>query len=494
MTTKRIFITMAAFIVCMKLLAQSPVGFYPKENAHNINIDTHLIIEFDQLVKAGTKGIVTVFDKTTNKVVDKIDMSLPAGPTEGQPVNPHATYTPVPYIYKSEHITNRNTRPGTPSGAAKEDKRKYQKTIIGGFSDAFHFYPVICHGNKATVYLHNNMLDYGHEYEIKIGKGVIEGWNGKKSWKFTTKATAPSTDKSQVVVAADGSGDFSTLQGAMDWMPDSLPSEASRKTVFVKNGDYEELVYFRNKRFVTIQGESMDGVVVHYPNNEVFNPHPVDIKTNEVKGTFPSRRAAVAADNCADMIFKNITFKTDCKGQAEGFLLNGERNFSENVHVIGDGDALQANGSAYWLNCIIDGGGDTVLGRGPSYFNHCTISTHGPFMWIRNTAENHGNIFNDCTFKGLGENAVIARLPANHGKSYPHSECVLLNCTLDGVPAIGFEPVAEPTVTLLEFNSHDKDGKAIDVSRRHQYVRQLDAIKDAELIGKYADARWVLNW
>ena len=41
MTTKRIFITMAAFIVCMKLLAQSPVGFYPKENAHNINIDTH---------------------------------------------------------------------------------------------------------------------------------------------------------------------------------------------------------------------------------------------------------------------------------------------------------------------------------------------------------------------------------------------------------------------------------------------------------------------
>ncbi len=116
------------------------------------------------------------------------------------------------------------------------------------------------------------------------------------------------------------------------------------KTVFVKNGDYEELVYFRNKRFVTIQGESMDGVVVHYPNNEVFNPHPVDIKTNEQKGTFPSRRAAVAADNCADMIFKDITFKTDCKGQAEGFLLNGERNFAENVHVIGDGDALQVNG------------------------------------------------------------------------------------------------------------------------------------------------------
>ena len=44
---KRIFITLAGFIVCMKLMAQSPVGFYPNDNAHNINIDTHLIIEFE---------------------------------------------------------------------------------------------------------------------------------------------------------------------------------------------------------------------------------------------------------------------------------------------------------------------------------------------------------------------------------------------------------------------------------------------------------------
>lgn len=493
---KRIFVSTAGFFACMQLMAQSPTSFYPRENALDVNVDTRLVIEFDKAVKVGTKGTITVTDKTIRKVVDRIDLSIPAGPTEGQPKNPKAVYTPVPYVYKVANITNRNTRPGTPSGAAKKDKRKFQKNIIGGFSDAFHFYPVICHGNKATIYLHNNMLEYGHEYEVRISKGTIEGWNGKKSWKFATKKSAPSAERSRVVVAADGSGDFSTLQGAMDWMPDSLPSEDSRKTVFVRNGDYEELVYFRNKRFVTIQGESMEGVVVHYPNNEVFNPHPVDIKTNEKKGTFPSHRAAVAADNCSDMIFRDITFKTDCKGQAEGFLLNGERNFSENVHVVGDGDALQANGSAYWLNCIVVGGGDTVLGRGPSYFNHCTLSSHGAFMWIRNTKENHGNIFNDCTFKGLGKDAVIARLPDNKGSNYPDAECVLLNCTLEGVPSEGFGPVAESasTAVLLEFNSHDTDGKPTDVSKRNKYVRQLDAVKDARTIGKYSDASWVLNW
>ena len=145
---------------------------------------------------------------------------------------------------------------------------------------------------------------------------------------------------------------------------------------------------------------------------------------------------------------------------------------------------------------IIDGGGDTILGRGPSYFNHCIISSYGAFMWIRNTKENHGNIFNDCTFKAMSQYAMIARLPDNKGKNYPDAECVLLNCTLDGVPSEGFGPIAESasTAKLYEFNSHSNDGKNIDVSGRDKHVKQFDAIKDAELIGKYSDAQWVLGW
>ena len=65
---KRFFILTVGFIVCMKLMAQSPVSFYPQENAQDINIDTHLVIEFDKAVKAGGKGIITVTDKTTRKV------------------------------------------------------------------------------------------------------------------------------------------------------------------------------------------------------------------------------------------------------------------------------------------------------------------------------------------------------------------------------------------------------------------------------------------
>lgn len=50
------------------------------------------------------------------------------------------------------------------------------------------------------------------------------------------------------------------------------------------------------------------------------------------------------------------------------------------------------------------------------------------------------------------------------------------------------------TAVLLEFNSHDKEGKTIDISKRNKYVRQLDGIKDAGVIGRYSNASWVLNW
>ena len=471
----------------------------PENGAVDVNIDTHLTLTMSEDVVIGQKGYITVYDKKTGKLVDRLDMSIPAGPTMGQPKNPDAQYTPVPYVYKSQNVTNRNTKAGTPSGVNAWDKRRYQLDIIGGFSDGFHFYPIISHGKTLTIYLHHNMLEYDHEYYVTIDKGVIsgfEGIKGKKGWTFKTKAKAPSPTQRQLIVAADGSGDFSTVQGAMDFIPDSVASEQDRYHVFVKNGEYEELVYFRNKRFVTIEGESRDGVVVHYPNNEVFNPHPADIKTNEVKGTFPSRRAAFAADNCSDLIFRNMTVKTDCKGQAEGLLVNGERLFFENIHIIGDGDALQANGSCYWQNCRIDGGGDTILGRGPSFFNHCTITSRGAFMWIRNTEENHGNVFVDCHLKGLSEHAEIGRLPNNSGKNYPHAECVLLNCTLESIPAAGWGRIDESakTATILEFNSHDIDGKPTDVSQRHPLMRQLDPVHDAELIGRYSDSKWVLNW
>lgn len=496
--TKQLTAVMMSLCLATTAEAQKVVAMMPENGAEGVNVDTHLVLTFDSNVELGNKGFVRIHDAQTGKVVDKLDMSIPAGPTERRKDYPDADYIKTPYVYKSQNVTNRNTKPGTPSASNKEEKSRYQLTIIGGFSDGFHFYPVMVKGNVATIYLHNNMLDYGKRYYVTIDKGVFRGADaikGRQQWTFTTKPSAPSRDQRTITVSADGKGDFSTLQGAMDFIPDFLSHENQRITVKVAKGDYQELVYFRNKNYVTIEGEGREVTLVHYPNNEVFNPHPLDLKTNELKGTFPSRRAAVMADNCRHMIFKDITFKTDCVGQAEGFLLNGDHNMASGVGVIGSGDALQVNGSTYWLNCFISGHGDTVLGRGPSFFNHCTLESRHAFMWIRNTEENHGNVFVSCHFKGIGEPAYIAKTARNKQSTYPHQEVVLLNCTLENIAPKGYtdEDDLLQNAHLWEFNSTDVSGNPIDTSQRIKQSRQLDPLRDAELIGNYSNARFVLG-
>ncbi len=478
------------------------VDFFPKDKAVGVNVDTRLVLNFTAQPKVGQSGWIRVYDVDTGLAVDSLDLSLPAGPTESQPRLASAVYTPVPYNYSPHRYTNRNMKPGTASGVNKPDSGRYQLNIIGGFIDGFHFHPVLVRGNQAVVYLHNNVLDYGHRYAVTIDRGAIQSADGKfkgvckGEWVFDVKGEEPSPIDRVLTVNADGTGDFSTVQGAMDCIPDNIVDPTQAWTVKVKNGDYEEIVYFRNKQYVNLQGESRDGVVVHYANNEVFNPHPLDLKTNEWPGTFPSRRAAFAIDNCRYITVSDMTIKTDLTGQAEGLLVNGSHNTFSNVHIVGSGDALQTNGSAYYLNCAIDGGGDTVLGRGPAFFENCTLRSQGAFMWIRNTNANHGDVFLNCSFEGLGDDTELARSPVNKGVGYPYAEAVLINCRLKNIAPCGWKSIEGDAtyVRFLEYNSRDFNGNPVDVSRRHPVSRQLDVQKDKGLIDSYSNRAYVLGW
>ena len=129
-------------------------------------------------------------------------------------------------------------------------------------------------------------------------------------------------------MAADGTGDFNTVQGALDFVPDRSPR---RVTIFIRSGDYEEIVYFRNKSNLTLVGEDRERVQIHYANSEIFNPHPANVATNEWPGTFPSRRAAFMADQAIGVHLVNLTIRNTARGQAEGLLITGERNILSHV-------------------------------------------------------------------------------------------------------------------------------------------------------------------
>ena len=414
--------------------------------------------------------------------------------------------TPVPYEYiLGRRATNANTVPGTPSGVAVPTPATSQLTIIGGFTDGFHFYPVIIHDNTATIYPHNNLLTYNKTYYVQIDPGVLTvadgtftGIAGNSGWTFTTRKAAPASDSARLVVSGNGSGDFNTVQGALDFIPDSTNLAARRVTIFIRNGTYEEIVYFRNKTNVTLLGEDRERVVVTYPNNEVFNPHPSNVGTNEVSGTFPSRRASFMGDNSRGIQLVNFSIRNPTNGQAEGLLLMGSQNIVSNVNIAGSGDALQLNGSTYLNDCLLEGAGDSILGRGPEFFDHCELHSRGVFMWIRNTDANHGNVFVDSKFMTAGSGMTeIARSPTNNGKNYPYAEAVLINCILGGISPVGWGAMGGDTTNMhyWEYNSTNaSDGKPVDVSQRKPESRQLAMPKDAEIIANYSNPTYVLGW
>jgi pectin methylesterase-like acyl-CoA thioesterase len=492
--------------------APAPIVRYPADKSVGANPDTHLVLTFPGAPTLGKSGQIRIYDAADNKRVDTLDLNIPAGPVAAAArggaaatAAPVVTMTPVPYAYTpGRRATNANTVPGTPSGVAVPTPATSQLTIIGGFTDAFHFYPVIIHDNTATIYPHNNLLTYNKTYYVQIDPGVLTVADGAftgitgTDWTFTTKRAGPAAEAARLVVSGDGSGDFNTVQGALDFIPDSTSIAARGVTIFIRNGTYEEIVYFRNKSNVTLLGEDREKVIVTYPNNEVFNPHPANVGTNEVPGTFPSRRASFMGDNSRRIHLVNFSIRNPTNGQAEGLLLMGSENIVSNVNIAGSGDALQLNGSTYLNDCLLEGAGDSILGRGPEFFDHCELHSRGVYMWIRNTDANHGNVFVNSTFLTSGNGMTeIARAPTNNGKNYPYAEAVLINCILGGISPVGWGAMGGDTTNMhyWEYNSTNaSDGKPVDVSQRKPESRQLTMPKDAEIIANYSNPTYVLGW
>ncbi|MDR3746516.1 MAG: pectinesterase family protein [Acidobacteriaceae bacterium] len=477
---------------------------FPADKAMGVNPDTHLILTFVSAPRLGKSGQIRIYDAANHQLVDTLDLGIPAGPDPTHRI----AVAPAPVANFDTPTSPTTTTPAVRTTPA--DLHNYQLTTIGGLAD-FHFYPVILHGNAATIYPHNNVLRYHHKYIVQVDAGVLipvtgafAGFTTDSAWTFTTKAAAPPANTARVVVAADGSGDFNTVQGAVDFVPDN---PVQRVTIFIKSGTYEEIVFFRNKSNLTIRGEDRDKVQVGYGNNSAFNP--------PMPG--PSRRCAFSAYDSTGIDLINFSVNNYAYGQAEGLLISGSKNIVSHMNIKGSGDALNLRGSVYLIDSRIIGDGDTILGVGPAFFDHCEIQSIGPFMWIRNTDANHGNVFLNCTFIAIVRPlpwtqtpvstlqnvspartpvaTVLARLPNNHGLNYPYAEAVLINCHLKDIPAIGWGPIDDDTthLHLWEFNSTDLDGRPVDTTQRHPVSKQLTMPQDAQTISNYSDPAFVLG-
>ncbi len=280
-------------------------------------------------------------------------------------------------------------------------------------------------------------------------------------------------------------------------MPDR---PAGRVTIFIRNGTYEEIVYFRNKTDITFLGESRRGVVIRYANNERFNGPPPGVATNEKPGTFPYRRAVFMADRSSGIDLVNLTIVNDTPaggGQAEALLLSGGRNIVSHVTLESHQDTFQLNDAAYVEDSAIEGDTDFLWGRGPAFFTRCdaTELSNGSFMWVRSTAASHGFVFDRCTFTVSPGAAAPAPFLARNTAAYPDSEVVLLDCALGLVnPALWSLPADPAHMRYWEYRSVSaRDHTTLDLGARHPSSRQLEGGRDDDTVAQYRDPAFVLG-
>ncbi|MFD7277922.1 pectinesterase family protein [Streptomyces sp. NPDC059862] len=210
---------------------------------------------------------------------------------------------------------------------------------------------------------------------LKAGAGP----SGSIGTTSTAKAAAATT----LTVAKDGSGQYRTVQAAVNAVP---ANNASRVVIAVKPGTYRETVKVpSNKPHVTLQGTGgsrKDTVIVY--NNAAGTPKP-DGSGNY--GTSGSATVAVEAD---DFQARNLTISNDFDEaanqslsghQAVALRTAADKVLLDGVIVTGDQDTLLLDtaakdrlGRVYMTNSYVTGNVDFIFGRATAVINKSVIT------------------------------------------------------------------------------------------------------------------------
>jgi pectinesterase len=183
-------------------------------------------------------------------------------------------------------------------------------------------------------------------------------------------------------VAKDGSGQYTTVQAAVNAVPANNPS---RVVIAVKPGTYRELVKVpSNKPHVTIQGTGgsrKDTTIVY--NNASGTPKPGG-------GTYGTGGSATVAVEADDFQARNLTISNDFDEQANQQLSGhqavalrtaADKVFLDGIIVSGDQDTLLLDtaskdrlGRVYVGNSYVIGNVDFIFGRATAVVDKSVIT------------------------------------------------------------------------------------------------------------------------
>jgi pectinesterase len=316
--------------------------------------------------------------------------------------------------------------------------------------------------------------------------------------------------KKTVVVAADGSGQFKTVQEAVDSAPDG------NVRINIKPGEYRNLITVStNGVELRGLGKMPQDVVLVY-DNSAGTPGP----DGRQLGTGKSGTMMVTGD---DFIAENLTIANDFEkrhertnegSQAVALHVTGDREIFRHVRFLGFQDTLYADsklchrpaiapaatGDAvepapchaarqYYSDCYVEGHVDFIFGDAKAVFDLCEIHTLPHVMDTitaqsrTRPAEDSGYVFRDCTVTGAeGSQDILLGRPWR-----AYSTVIFLNTDFKApLDPAGWKEWngALATSDYAEYHSH---GQAGDVTKRIAPSKQLAAAD----LAQYATKTWL---
>lgn len=202
-------------------------------------------------------------------------------------------------------------------------------------------------------------------------------------------------DDADAIVAADGSGDFTSLQEAISAAPMRAAEDGRWWRILVLPGDYEERVYVQRERGrMHIRGLDATRTVIRYNlHANVSGPDGKPI------GTFRTPTVHIDAD---DMQWENLTLANTAGpvGQALALRVDGDRVAFRGCRFLGWQDTVLLNrGRHYFENCYVEGHVDFIFGAATAWWqgSHIHVLRDGYITAASTPAEQEfGFVFADC--------------------------------------------------------------------------------------------------
>lgn len=289
-----------------------------------------------------------------------------------------------------------------------------------------------------------------------------------------------------LVVAQDGTGNYSTVQAAVNAAP---TGRTTPYVIYIKNGTYNEKITIpSSKPFIKMVGENVAHVVL------TFNDYAA--KLTSCTNTVGTQNSASFTVNASDFSAVNISFVNSFGdgSQAVALLVNADRAIFLNCRFMANQDTVYLKGSGtprnYFKNCYIDGNVDFIFGSAIALFDSCVVyaksrTTSGTsYITAPNTpnGQAYGFVFRDARLPrntGLTQYFLSRPWPSPDVASTRQKAVFLSSKMSTHIKPEGWSTWDANTVTANvyygEYNSQYFNGTAYDVSQRVSWSNQLNA-------------------